>query len=207
MPLVALQTRQGRSLFIQTKYCQNLLRNAGEPHQQVFHRLRCRRKRSSNITSAVRQRYADQGVVLMNILFTQHLPRLSLLRDDRDDRCKFFHCRIICEEFMATPRLSVNIGTCMAQHNTSTHMETRTRKDMWGQCTWRMLCSLVLNRPRPVTRSTKQASAGEPGKRGFDFLGCIRPLGFQLLAVRKREVKSLRSKVMEHKTDQTWMKC
>lgn len=41
-----------------------------------------------------------------------------------------FHCRIICEEFMATPRLSVNIGTCMARHNTSTHMETRTRKDM-----------------------------------------------------------------------------
>lgn len=89
-----------------------------------------KKKKEAAITSAVRQRYADQGVVLMNILFTQHLPRLSLLRDDRDDRFKFFHRRIICEEFMATPRLSVNISTCIVQYNASTHMETHTHKDM-----------------------------------------------------------------------------
>lgn len=84
-----------RSLFRQTKNFQSLWRNAGEPHQQVFQRLRCtrscsnRKKRREVLASAVRQRYTDQGAVLLNILFSPHLPRLSLLHDGRVDRCSF----------------------------------------------------------------------------------------------------------------------
>lgn len=173
VPLVASETRQWRRLFTQTKYCQNLLGNAGEPHQQVFRRLRCarscldRRKESSAaaVASAAGQREADQGAAPINTPFSPHRPRLSLLRGDCDDR----RSSSIVESSVR------NLWQRRTSRLASARLQCRTIHAHAGRSEERALeegSALGLKRAGPATSSSSQQASEGQREVGFSCCRC-----------------------------------